>query len=276
MSWYIAFMKSEEETGGTTIKRGAMTIMNDASAEMMAVTEAAEQILALLPKNDEVKAVGTTDPEILAKVGEIMDTAVEAAGGDAKALFAVTAALSKKVPFGSRRLRLLCGAYRRQKVIDAAAIDLFEMLTGDADAAAVDAGQRIQETVTLCGGPAFEADVLEALSVKLEVSTMTLEKYRDAFLVASLGGRELSRLFPNGCPTQILTDIAGVLKKEALPWKKKAALLHAAKTIARQGLKGKDASSLAVRILAQEAKKAKPLPIPSWHIPSTKIDHKAA
>jgi len=257
------------EFNGTTSKE--ITMNNQTKEIQLAVAEAAGKIIKLLPKDDEGKAVGTSDPEVLANVGDIVEQAVDKAGGDFHALFVVAAGLSAALPFGARRLRLLWHANRRDKSIGEAAVGILELLAGDPAADFVEIGKLVDRVLGLCGGSHFESDVLSILGKMLQVSPRKLRQYKDGYLVFKLGGADLAKLVPNVCPFSALSLFSQILKADLMPWRKKDLIIKTVETIARKGLqweKAAVAEPLAL-ILAEDAIKATFLPIaPAWHAPT--------
>lgn len=241
---------------------------NDREGLARIVADATTRIRAILSGKERNVAGGTLDPAVETMVGEAVDRAVEKAGGDS-ALFAVTEALAKQVPFGARRLRYLRSACRRERVLDEAALAVAELLAGDPEADGVEIGGWVDAAVRQCveaGGVAPAA--LDRLGGKLGVSASKLRRFRDAFLVAKLGGRELAGLFPYGCPTADLCRLVPILKGEGLvPWRKKEMVLKAAGAIARQGLRGNEATALVGRMIEARNEGRTMAVAPAWHRP---------
>lgn len=239
--------------------------MSGFSAEVLeGLMAAVGKILAFLSGDGEGRAFRTSDP-----VGEAVCDAVEAAGGSAAALFAVSESLSKRTPFSARKLRSLRNACRWDRILDEAALGLFGLLAGDPAADEVEIGKRVDQVLAPCAGPATEADILAKLAAKLQTSARRLRQYRDAYLVAQLGAAELARLVPGVLPNTALVDLALILKVDGLmPWRKKDMILKAAEEIARRGLEGKAAAAVVGAVLAEGAGRADPMPvIPQWNFP---------
>ena len=246
--------------------------MNNQTKEIqLAVAEAAGTIIELLPKDDEGKAIRTSNPEVLAKVGDIVGQAVDEAGGDYHTLFVVAAGLSAVLPFGARRLRLLWHASRCDKSIDEAAVKILELLAGDPAADYVEIGKRIDRAVGLCGGPVFESDVLARLAATLRVSAQSLRQYRGGYLVFKLGGANLAKLVPNVCPYPALSLFVRILKTNLMPWRKADLIVKAVESIGKKGLPWKATNVVQplALLLAEEA--VKPITIsviPAWYCPN--------
>jgi hypothetical protein len=245
-----------------------------------AVTEAASKIKAILSENSGAMAGGTQAPEVEELVGSAVDEAVLATGGDAAALFAVSEALSALVPVGARRLRSLCTASRHSRIIEDAAVGLFELVAGDFEADAIAIGRRAWQAIELCGGPSSEADVVDRIAATLSVPAQRLRQCMDVFTVYDLCGKDLDRRLP-GCPFTKLLPLSRIAKKDGLmPWHKKRLILDVAHAISRGRHDSKRIESLINRAIAKDALKVATLPIvPAWHVPpalATKTDAKKA
>lgn len=249
--------------------------MNSESQVASSVSIAAAKIREILTV--EGVTAGTLTPTAESKIGEAVEVAVKAAGDNASTLFAVTTGLSALVPFGSCRLRELRTVFKRQSILEQAAVGLFGLLAGDPAADAVDIGCRIHEAIKHVGGPAFEEAVLDGLAAKLGVSSRTLAGYHDAFLVVEAAGfTQLGRHFPMGIPFPVLQQLARIIKTDDMPWRQKEMILLAAKEISKRGAAGNRAVRIVTHILASRSDVAIPSIVkPAWHLP-LKTDRKAA
>lgn len=240
-------------TGMRENKKGRLQMDDNKLAKI--VDQAASNILAL-PKNGEFES----------RVGGIVDQAVEEAGGDSVALFAVTEALTKKVPIGARILRSLRNAYRQDRILDEAKLSLVYLLAGDPDADAIEIGKQVDQALGLCGVACVASEALAKLAAKLEVTPRKLAKYRDVFLVAQLGGTELAKLTPN-FPSSVLLQFSRILKADGLmPWAKKDIIITVAGGVAKNALVGKQVATLVSHILVAGKTEALPI-VPSWNFP---------
>ena len=233
------------------------TTMNACNPEVLngVVAKAASNIRAL-PKNGEFEF----------KVGEIVCQAVEEAGSDAAALFAVSEALTNKVPVSARNLRSMYNSYRQDRILDNAAVGLFDLMIGDPEGSACEIGERVDKAMDLCGRQNVGQDALAKLAAKLEVSSQKLAKYRDVFLVVQFGGTELA----NNFPSSVLCQLAKILKADGLmPWTKKEMILKAADVAAKLGLTGTQVAKVVGDILSGGVDNAESRPaiVPAWHCP---------
>lgn len=227
----------------------------------LAVAQAASGIRSVLAKGGEAATGGS--PERSAAVGEAIDRAAALAGGD-PALFRLTALLAHEVPMGARSLRSAARAYRRDKLISEASLFIFDLLAGDPDYMPI--GRKVDETIKACGGD--EATTLELLANKLEVSSRSLAEYRDAFLIAKLGGKALADLIPCGCPPSLLAPLSRILESTP-PWRQQDAVLKAAREAIRLGLRGKEVMGIVMGVIAEDAANQPAQPIvPRWNYPS--------
>lgn len=231
-----------------------------------AVAKATSDILAILPKAAEGSSGRLIDQEVESKVGGIVCRIVAEAGGGATVLFEVTESLTRKIPLGARNLRSMYYAFRQNKILDEAAVGLYELMVGDPDADAIEIGGRVYRAMAQCWEAAVEPDALAKLAAKLEVSPWKLANYRDIYLVAQFWGAELSELTTK-FPSSILIHFARILKADAMPWAKKKMLLKAAGEAIGKGLEGRQISALVAHIVA-EAGKAEPQPavVPPWNL----------
>ncbi len=238
---------------------------NDTNTAMLM---AADRIREMLPKDEAGKACGTPNPPDM--VGEIVDEIVEAEGGSAAALFAVADALTRLVPIGARKIRSLWRAFRRDRTLEEAALAICELLAGDPEAAAVDIGRLVERAARKCGEGIVATAAIEILGGKLDISAGKLRRFRDAYLVSELGGADLARLVPYGCPPSFLTCLAPILKSGMMPWRKKDLIVKAAEAIVQRGLAGRQATALVRNMLAEGLKKTEvpAIIVPAWHLPS--------
>ncbi len=203
---------------------------------------------------------------------QAVDEAVTAAGGSAKALIRITETLTHRIPYGARRLRGLYRQYRRAKNVEASAVAIYEHLTTDEAASTVDIGRCVDAVATVRG--LSPKDALLPLVKRLadagvKVTPAALLHHRNAFLVAKMGGVELTKYVPGQYPAIALPCLSR-LAKGRMPWDAKRLMVEAARMIANRKPRGKrQVEKIVAAVLAKEERKAPKAPavFVSWHIP---------
>jgi hypothetical protein len=197
------------------------------------------------------------------RVGEVMKMAVCAAGGTAAASFAVSKALTKFVPIGSRHLRKYYRQYLRSTRVAEAAGVIQGMLVGDSATDLAPIGKEVESVVNdmLGTNPVATVALLAARlnSIGASTSSAFLCRCQSAYLVSRLGGEKidtLAKLMPAQYSATALPVMVKLIEN-CQPWVGSSRIQAAADLIIKRHAQLKrQFEKIVSDVLASEARKA--------------------